>query len=63
MDTSMPVQSAADAPRTETENILVEIWSAVLNTRDIDIHADFFSMGETHWRPCAAPIASAPCLV
>jgi acyl carrier protein len=45
MDTSMPVQSAADAPRTETENILVEIWSIVLNTQDIDIHADFFSLG------------------
>jgi len=45
MDTSMPVQPAADAPRTETEKILVEIWSAVLNTQDIGIHADFFSLG------------------
>jgi len=45
MDTSMPVQSAADAPRTETEKILVEIWSTVLNSQDIDIHADFFSLG------------------
>jgi acyl carrier protein len=45
MDTSMPVQLAAEAPRTETENILVEIWSKVLNTQDLDIHADFFSLG------------------
>jgi acyl carrier protein len=45
MDTSMPVQPAADAPRTETENILVDIWSVVLNTQDIGIHADFFSLG------------------
>jgi acyl carrier protein len=45
MNTSMPVQSPADASRTETENILVDIWSAVLNTQGIDIHADFFSLG------------------
>lgn len=45
MDTRMPAQSAADAPRTETEKILVEIWSAVLNTQDVGIHDDFFSLG------------------
>ena len=38
MDTSMP-------PRTETEVILVEIWSTVLNTGEIDIHGDFLSLG------------------
>jgi acyl carrier protein len=45
MDTSIPVQSVADAPRTETENILVKIWSAVLNTQDIGIYGDFISLG------------------
>jgi acyl carrier protein len=45
MDTSMPAQPAVDASRTETEKILVGIWSAVLNTQDLDIHADFFSLG------------------
>jgi acyl carrier protein len=45
MDTNMPAQSAADASRTETEKILVEIWSAVLNTQDIGIHNDFLSLG------------------
>lgn len=43
MDTTE--QSAADAPRTETEKILVEIWSTVLNTKDIGIQDDFFSLG------------------
>lgn len=45
MDTSMPARPAADAPHTGTEKILVDIWSEVLNTREIDIHADFFSLG------------------
>jgi acyl carrier protein len=45
MNTRMPVQFAADAPRTETEKILVEIWSAVLNMEDFGIHNDFFSLG------------------
>jgi acyl carrier protein len=45
MDTRMPAQSAADAPRTETEKILVEIWSIVLNIEDFGIHNDFFSLG------------------
>ena len=41
----MPAQSASDAPRTETEKILVEIWSTVLNTQDIGIHNDFLNLG------------------
>jgi len=41
----MPAQSAGDAPRTETEKILVEIWSVVLNIQDIGIHSDFLSLG------------------
>jgi acyl carrier protein len=45
MDIRMPTQSAAAAPRTETEKILVEIWSAVLNTQDVGIHDDFLSLG------------------
>ena len=45
MDTHMPVQSAADAPRAETEKILVEIWSTVLNIKDFGIHNDFLSLG------------------
>ena len=45
MNTLAPVQSDANAPRTETEEILVEIWSAVLNLQDFSIHHDFFSLG------------------
>jgi acyl carrier protein len=45
MDTSMPVQSAADAPHTETEEILVEIWSIVLNIHAFGIHDDFLGLG------------------
>jgi acyl carrier protein len=45
MDTHMPVQSVADAPRTETEKILVGIWSEVLNIQNFGIHNDFLSLG------------------
>jgi acyl carrier protein len=45
MDTHMPVQSAADAPSTETEKILVEIWSEVLSIQNFGIHNDFLSLG------------------
>ncbi len=41
----MPALSAADAPRTETEKILVEIWSEVLNIQNFGIHNDFLSLG------------------
>jgi acyl carrier protein len=45
MDTHMPVQSVADAPRTETERILMDIWSGVLNIQDFGIHNDFLGLG------------------
>jgi acyl carrier protein len=45
MDTNMPAQSAADAPRTETEKILMEIWSVVLNIQNFGVHNDFLSLG------------------
>jgi acyl carrier protein len=45
MDTQMLAQTAADAPLTETEKILVEIWSVVLNIEDFSIHDDFLSLG------------------
>lgn len=45
MDTPMPVQSVMDEPCTETENILVDIWSVVLNIQDFSIHNDFLNLG------------------
>jgi acyl carrier protein len=45
METHMPAQSAADAPLTETEKALVEIWSAVLNVQNFSVHNDFLSLG------------------
>jgi acyl carrier protein len=33
------------APRTETEEILLEIWSAVLSADRIGIHDDFLDLG------------------
>jgi acyl carrier protein len=45
MDTNMPAPSAADAPRTETEKILMEIWSVVLNIQNFGVHNDFLSLG------------------
>jgi acyl carrier protein len=41
----MLAQTAADAPLTETEKILVEIWSVVLNIEDFSVHDDFLSLG------------------
>ena len=41
----MPARSAADAPRTETEKILMEIWSVVLDIQNFGIHNDFLSLG------------------
>jgi acyl carrier protein len=45
MDIHMPAQSASDAPRTEIEKILVEIWAVVLDLEDFGIHNDFLSLG------------------
>jgi acyl carrier protein len=45
MDTHMPAQSASDAPCTETEKILVAIWSEVLDIQNFGAHNDFLSLG------------------
>jgi acyl carrier protein len=45
MNSDRASQSAADAPRTETEKILVEIWSAVLNIQHFGADNDFLSLG------------------
>jgi amino acid adenylation domain-containing protein len=33
------------APRTETERALAEIWSGVLDIREVGVHDDFFALG------------------
>jgi acyl carrier protein len=35
----------AAAPRAETERLLLQIWSEVLNTEAIGVHDDFLSLG------------------
>jgi aryl carrier-like protein len=37
--------SAVSGPRNEAERILSDIWKAVLDTDEIDIHDDFFELG------------------
>ena len=37
--------SAGDLPHAKTEGSLLQIWSEVLNTDQISIHDDFFSLG------------------
>jgi|SRR5882757_7158167 len=37
--------AAAGSPRTETEGILLEIWSEMLNAGGFGIHDDFLSLG------------------
>ena len=33
------------APRTDAERALAEIWKAVLDTDEVDVHDDFFELG------------------
>jgi acyl carrier protein len=33
------------APHSETEKVVAEAWSAVLNVQDIGVHDDFFYLG------------------
>jgi len=37
--------SAEQTPRTEEEEVLVDLWRQLLNTRRIDLRADFFDLG------------------
>jgi acyl carrier protein len=36
---------ATDAPRTATEQLVLRIWSEVLNTDAIGVHDDFLELG------------------
>jgi acyl carrier protein len=48
MESSMPANlahNATPAPLTETERILLQIWSEVLNTENISMHDDFLGLG------------------
>jgi hypothetical protein len=44
-DANVSGLASAVAPRTSTEQILVEIWSAVLKADGIGIHDDFLDLG------------------
>lgn len=38
-------ESRSVAPRTPTEQVLLEIWSAILNVDTIGVHDDFLDLG------------------
>lgn len=40
-----PSPGAITAPRSDAERVLAEIWKAVLDIDEIDVHDDFFELG------------------
>jgi amino acid adenylation domain-containing protein len=45
-DSSRPnLEEAFVAPRTPTEQVLVDIWSEILGTKEIGVHDNFFDLG------------------